>query len=118
MGRDVGAVDYVNARRDALVLRDAVDAALQGCEALALPTLPILAPPLGSGGMQLEGESVPVRVLMLRLTQLFDVTGHPAISLPCGIAGQGLPVGLQLVGRRDATPALLQVASWCERALE
>lgn len=118
MGRDVSAVDYVNARRDALVLRDAVDAALQGCEALALPTLPILAPPLGSGGMQLEGESVPVRVLMLRLTQLFDVTGHPAISLPCGIAGPGLPVGLQLVGRRDATPALLQVASWCERALE
>ncbi len=118
MGRDVSAVDYVTARRDALALRDAVDAALHGCEALALPTLPILAPPIGSGGMPLEGEPVPVRALMLRLTQLFDVTGHPAISLPCGRTSLGLPVGLQLVGRRDGTPALLGVAWWCERALQ
>jgi aspartyl-tRNA(Asn)/glutamyl-tRNA(Gln) amidotransferase subunit A len=36
---------------------------------------------------------------------LFDLTGHPAISIPCGMTGAGLPVGLQIVGRwyRDAT---------------
>lgn len=118
MGRDVTAVDYVTARRDALALRAEVEAALAGCDLLALPTLPILAPVLGSAGLDLGGEPVPVRALMLRLTQLFDVTGHPAISLPYGTAGPGLPVGLQLVGRLDATPALLEAAWWCERTLE
>jgi aspartyl-tRNA(Asn)/glutamyl-tRNA(Gln) amidotransferase subunit A len=117
MGRDVTAVDYVNARRDAAVLRADVDAALAGCDLLVLPTLPIPAPLLGSATLDLGGQSVPVRSLMLRLTQLFDVTGHPAMTLPCGTVGPGLPVGLQLVGRLDATPALLEAAWWCERAL-
>jgi Asp-tRNA(Asn)/Glu-tRNA(Gln) amidotransferase A subunit family amidase len=52
---------------------------------------------------------------MLRLTQLFNVTGHPAISLP--VSSGGLPVGLQLVGRRDRTEQLLGVATLCERIL-
>ena len=117
MGRDVTAVDYVNARRDAAGLGAEVDAALEGCDLLALPTVPILAPHLGRAGLELGGQSLPVRALMLRLTQLFDVTGHPAISLPCGAGTSGLPAGLQLVGRLGATPALLQAAWWCEGAL-
>jgi amidase len=53
---------------------------------------------------------------MLRLTQLFDITGHPALTLPCGAAG-GLPVGLQLVGRQRAASALFHTALTVERAL-
>ena len=49
------------------------------------------------------------------LTQLFNISGHPAISLP--IPTSGLPIGLQLVGRRDKTSDLLAVAATCERAL-
>jgi aspartyl-tRNA(Asn)/glutamyl-tRNA(Gln) amidotransferase subunit A len=59
----------------------------------------------------------PVRALMLRLTQLFDVTGHPAISLPCGLTSEGLPCGLQLVGARHQTDALLRAALGVERTL-
>jgi Asp-tRNA(Asn)/Glu-tRNA(Gln) amidotransferase A subunit family amidase len=54
---------------------------------------------------------------MLRLTQLFNVTGHPAISLPCGLTSAGLPCGLQLVGARMHTDALLRVALACEAQL-
>ena len=54
------------------------------------------------------GAKHPVRALMLRLTQLFNLTGHPAISLPCGIdSRRACPCGLQLVGARGATEALL-----------
>ncbi len=52
--------------------------------------------------------------MMLRLTQLFNLTGHPAISLPCGNTADGLPCGLQLVGRRHGTVDLLRVALSCE----
>jgi Asp-tRNA(Asn)/Glu-tRNA(Gln) amidotransferase A subunit family amidase len=55
-----------------------------------------------------------VRNITLRLTQLFSVTGHPAITIPCGATAQGLPIGAQLVGQAGATPELLAVA----RALE
>jgi aspartyl-tRNA(Asn)/glutamyl-tRNA(Gln) amidotransferase subunit A len=62
-----------------------------------------------------NGETLTVRAAMLRLTQLFNITGNPAISLPIPTAG--LPVGLQLVGRRGQTEALLAVAATCERIL-
>jgi len=55
-----------------------------------------------------------VRNMMLRLTQLFNVTGHPAISIPCGSTSDGLPCGFQIVGRRYETEALLAVAAACE----
>ena len=54
---------------------------------------------------------------MLRLTQLFNATGHPAVSIPCGTTPDGLPVGLQLVGRRHQTDQLLAVAEACEAVL-
>jgi amidase len=51
---------------------------------------------------------------MLRLTQLFNVTGHPAISIPDGNTLTGLPCALQIVGSRMQTDALLKVALACE----
>jgi Asp-tRNA(Asn)/Glu-tRNA(Gln) amidotransferase A subunit family amidase len=51
---------------------------------------------------------------MLRLTQLFNVTGHPAISIPSGLTTGGLPCAVQLVGCRMQTDALLKVALACE----
>ena len=79
-----------------------------------LPTLPIVVPVTGAATVEIDGYPEPVRNLMLRLTQPFNVTGHPAITLPCGRGAKGLPCGLQLVGHRGATPALLDVARACE----
>jgi Asp-tRNA(Asn)/Glu-tRNA(Gln) amidotransferase A subunit family amidase len=54
---------------------------------------------------------------MLRETQLFNLTGHPAISIPCGTTADGLPVGLQLAGHHGRTDALVRVALTCESLL-
>jgi aspartyl-tRNA(Asn)/glutamyl-tRNA(Gln) amidotransferase subunit A len=109
MGRYILAIDHIRARNAIPALRRAVDAALHGCDALVLPTMPMPAPPIGADTAVVDGVSHQVRALMLRQTQLFNMTGHPAISLPCGTA-QGMPCGLQLVGRRGQTEALLQLA--------
>lgn len=114
MGRYLLAEDYVRAQRGRDVLRGDVDRALASCDILALPTLPILAPPIGASSVDVAGTRQPVRAMMLRLTQLFNLTGHPAVSLPCGRASAGLPCGLQLVGRRNETEALLAAAAACE----
>jgi aspartyl-tRNA(Asn)/glutamyl-tRNA(Gln) amidotransferase subunit A len=108
MGRYVLAQDYVRAQEGRDRLRAQVDRALQGIDALALPTLPIAAPSLGTESVAMGEGREPVRAAMLRLTQLFNLTGHPAISLPMGTTPAGLPGGFQLAGMD--TTGLLQAA--------
>ena len=117
LGRYVMAEDYVRAQRGRAVLADAVDAALADCDALVLPALAVPAPRLGAAAVEIDGRPEPLRPLTLRLTQLFNATAHPAVSLPCGSTGGGLPCGLQLVGRRNRTDHLLAVAEACETVL-
>jgi aspartyl-tRNA(Asn)/glutamyl-tRNA(Gln) amidotransferase subunit A len=75
------------------------------------------APPLGAASVDVDGQTEPVRAVMLRLTQLFNITGHPAIEIPCGRGADGLPRAIQLVGHRGATERLLQGALAVERQL-
>ena len=95
-------------------LTAAVDRALERCDALLLPTLPIPAPPVGATTVAVDGVEAPVRATMLSRTQLFNITGHPAIALPAGRGPDGLPRSLQLVGDRGRTERLLDVAAALE----
>jgi aspartyl-tRNA(Asn)/glutamyl-tRNA(Gln) amidotransferase subunit A len=115
MSRFILAEDYLRAQRGRDVLRAEVESALLGRHALLLPTLPIVAPRLGEPLVRIAGVAESVRNVTLRLTQLFDLTGHPAVSLPCGRGEGGLPVGAQLVGHLRQTRELLRVAGACER---
>ena len=99
------------------ILTREVDAALAQHDALILPSLAIPAPLIGAASVQVAGRKEPVRNIMLRLTQLFNITGHPAISIPSGKTRAGLPCGVQLVGERQETDALLRVALACEGAI-
>jgi aspartyl-tRNA(Asn)/glutamyl-tRNA(Gln) amidotransferase subunit A len=114
MGRYILAEDYLRARRGQEVLRRDIDAALADVDALVLPGMSIVAPPLGEETVAIDDVAEPVRALMLRLTQTFNVSGHPAIVLPCGTPGS-LPISLQLVGSRSVS--LLDVAAGVEAIL-
>jgi aspartyl-tRNA(Asn)/glutamyl-tRNA(Gln) amidotransferase subunit A len=117
MGRYVLAEDYARAQQGRELLQREVDATLENVDALALPTLPIPAPLLGQATARVGPAEMPVRALMLRLTQSFNLTGHPAISLPSGRTAGGLPTALQLVGRRHQTSDLLRLALRVETTL-
>ena len=115
MGRYILAEDYVRAMQMRDVLTESVDDALDGVDGLILASLPIAAPPIGAATVDIGGAKEPVRATMLRLTQLFDVTGHPAIALPAPQDIDALPRGVQIVGHRDRTARLLEVAMAVER---
>jgi aspartyl-tRNA(Asn)/glutamyl-tRNA(Gln) amidotransferase subunit A len=117
MGGYILAEDHLRAMHARTVLTRAVDDALEGLDALVLPALAIPAPPLGAASVTVGASTEPVRAIMLRLTQLFNVTGHPAIAIPCGKGRDGLPRGLQLVGRRGSTERLLAIAATVERQI-
>ena len=114
MGRYILAEDYARALHLRTVLRRAVEDAMTGCDALLLPTLAIPAPTLGATTVDVDGTQEPIRAAMLRLTQLFNMTGHPAIALPAGTTDDGWPVSVQLVGRLDDTSRLIKIAAVVE----
>jgi aspartyl-tRNA(Asn)/glutamyl-tRNA(Gln) amidotransferase subunit A len=115
MGRYVLAEDYVRAMHLRAELTHRVDRALDGCDALLLPSLAIPAPVLGATTVEVGLDREPVRAAMLRLTQLFNITGHPALALPGLPGADGLPRGLQLVGRPGGTVRLLSIGLAAER---
>jgi aspartyl-tRNA(Asn)/glutamyl-tRNA(Gln) amidotransferase subunit A len=114
MGRYILAEDYMRALRGRDVLRGEVDAVLAARDGLVLPALAIPAPRLGAVHVRIGGSDEPIRSVMLRLTQLFNITGHPAITLPCGATTEGMPVGLQIAGRAGETLRLLRLARTVE----
>jgi aspartyl-tRNA(Asn)/glutamyl-tRNA(Gln) amidotransferase subunit A len=122
MGRYILAEDYLRALRGRRVLTTEVDAALAGRDGLLLPALAVPATPLGAAtvpvGTSAGTSEEPVRNITLRLTQLFNLTGHPALTMPCGSTPDGLPIGAQVVGGRNRTSALLQVAGAIEACLD
>jgi aspartyl-tRNA(Asn)/glutamyl-tRNA(Gln) amidotransferase subunit A len=67
--------------------------------------------------VEIEGvKTGTVRQSWYPYTHPFNLTGHPAMTLPCGFHSDGLPVGLQLVGRRSEDARLLRVAALFEQA--
>lgn len=106
---------YVKAQMLGRQLEHAYSAALNDCDLLALPTVPMTATPLPALGANLE-QVIRHAHGMTGNTAPFNVSGHPAISVPCGTI-RGLPVGLMLVGRRGEDSVVLRGAALLERAL-
>jgi amidase len=106
---------YAMARNLALELAAAYDAALADVDVLALPTLPIVASPLPAPDAGRE-EKLARSLGMIANTAPFDVTGHPATTVPAGLSG-GLPVGLMIVGRCLEDATCLRVARAFENAV-
>jgi len=114
MGGHISRNAYIKAQSDRAQMRIAVDSALSDCDVLVLPTMPIPPQPVGAATVVVDAIEQPLRPLTLRLTQLFNLTGHPAISIPCGETRDGLPCGIQLVGRHKQTSELLRTSLSCE----
>jgi amidase len=94
---------YAKAQNLGRTLTAAYDSALQAADVLVMPTLPMKATPIPAAGASRE-EYVARALEMIPNTCPFDVTGHPALSVPCGTSN-GLPIGMMLIGRHwdDAT---------------
>jgi len=118
-GKEIPPKAYQEAKAFCARLRDEIEQTLGGVDALVLPTLPITAPLLGAEAITIDpavGDQTVVRAAMLKHTQPFNMSGHPAISLP--IRSDGLPVGLQLVGRFGDTSGLLALAARASALLD
>jgi aspartyl-tRNA(Asn)/glutamyl-tRNA(Gln) amidotransferase subunit A len=108
-GQFVLATQYLKAQRARQVLRAEVDGVLRGVDALLFPTTPIPAPRLEEREVAVDGVTDDVRAWLTRCTRPINLTGHPALSVPCGLTTGGLPIGLQLVGRQFDEATVLRL---------
>jgi amidase len=104
---------YAKAQNLARVLRAAYDDALRNVDLLLMPTLPLKATPLPPPSASRE-DYVARALEMIANTCPFDVTGHPAITVPCGMSN-GLPVGMMLIGRHFEDGTVLGAADAFQR---
>jgi aspartyl-tRNA(Asn)/glutamyl-tRNA(Gln) amidotransferase subunit A len=109
-GALVPAVDYIDAQRARGKLTAAVLERFATLDAVVGPAVPIAAPPIGATTIRMGNRDVDPRTVLLRATRVFDVTGQPALSVPCGFTADGLPVGLQVVAAPWREDVVLHVA--------
>ena len=88
-------------------IREELPETLGDLDLLLTPTLPVVAPPYGAG----------TRTVLTRLTALFNLTGWPALALPCGPAEDGLPASVQLAAPPGLDALVLAAGAALEDAL-
>ena len=113
-GRRIGAVQFAKASFARATFTEAVRKFFSQYDLLLTPTLAV--PPFAVGLEQPPNRPAGSRLAWVAFTYPFNLTGQPAATLPCGFTRDGLPIGLQIVGRRLADATVLRAAAAYEAA--
>lgn len=109
VGGDVRAVDYAAAAEAKRIVQAEFDEALTNVDAILAPTVPLGATVIGQTTVIIGSQEEAVRSAFIRLNRPANITGLPSITVPCGFTSEGLPIGLQLIGRAFSEAQLLQI---------
>jgi aspartyl-tRNA(Asn)/glutamyl-tRNA(Gln) amidotransferase subunit A len=112
VGTKVTATEYLEALEQQKLFIEQLRRVMESTQidALIVPTTPIAAPLIGEETTHVAGVDHPTRALLLRLNRPANLAGVPAISVPCGFAPAGLPLGMQFIGAANSEEVLLEIA--------
>jgi aspartyl-tRNA(Asn)/glutamyl-tRNA(Gln) amidotransferase subunit A len=117
-GLFITAADYLRAQQARSRFNARLGDLFQEVDLLAGPTEPVTAPPLLASSVRVGQGTVGTVTALTQYTRPYNITGFPAISIPCGFAPDGLPVGLQLAGRPFDEITVLRAAHAYEQATD
>jgi aspartyl-tRNA(Asn)/glutamyl-tRNA(Gln) amidotransferase subunit A len=112
------AADYLRGQRARRVIRAAWAKAFSPIDFLVAPASPITASRFGQQTAKLPRGERPLVRAYLDVTLPFNLSGQPAMSVPCGFSPEGMPIGLQLVGKPFAEGLLLRVGHQYQQATD
>jgi Asp-tRNA(Asn)/Glu-tRNA(Gln) amidotransferase A subunit family amidase len=107
---------YVKAQRMRSALVARIEAAFGEADVLVCPTMRGPAPPVGATRSDIGGKSFALHTKVTNLTQPFNLSGLPAIALPWAKSTEGVPISMQLIGRRGQDWKVLSIAQRLELA--
>lgn len=116
-GLFIPAPVYIQAQMIRKTLKKKFQAMMRNLDAMILPTVPIEAPRVEDEELIVKDKNIGVRRALLFLTECFNSLGNPAITIPCGLTKNGLPVGLQIAAKLYEDNQLLQIARRFEEIL-
>jgi aspartyl-tRNA(Asn)/glutamyl-tRNA(Gln) amidotransferase subunit A len=117
-GQQMPAATYIGAQRARERVRADLYAALDVADVIATPTLPVTATRIGSDQVQIGERSVNIGDQLTRFTYPFNLSGFPAVSVPCGFDRDGLPIGLQLAAGPWQEALLVRVGHAYQQATD
>lgn len=112
----IPALDYIHALQQQIVIGQKVDELFDHIDVLATPTLPALPKPIGQEEVHFGDITEPIFDCMIRYTSFFNLTGHPAISIPTAVVND-LPVGIQLASAKWQDSKLMSISKTIENNL-
>ncbi len=107
--KSIPAYDYVHALVRRKEITAACDRVLEQVDAIITPTIPAQPKPIGQEIVHFSGEEEPIFDCMIRYTSYFNLTGHPGISIPVGLAND-VPISVQLVSGKWRERQLISIA--------
>ena len=113
-GRLIPATLYLNAQRFRRAIQREFARLWADVDCLIAPTTPIVAPRVGQTTVPLRGSEEDVRLAATRLTRPINALGLPALSMPCGLSPDGLPIGLQIIGPPFEEARILRIGAVLE----
>ncbi|HXW18618.1 MAG TPA: amidase [Candidatus Acidoferrales bacterium] len=116
-GASVSAIEYLQALETREHAALGFDATFGRAEVIVAPATPIAAPKIGETTVRIRGVDETVRSALVQISRPANVSGNPAISIPCGWTKNGLPIGLQLIGKHWDEARLLQIAEAASQEL-
>lgn len=112
----VSAADYLRAQKARTLLVADTKRLFEKVDLIVGPTMPVTASLPGQALVTVNKEQFGVVRAMTQFNEVFNLTGNPALTLPCGFSKVGLPIGFQIVGRPFEEPLILHVAQAFEEA--
>lgn len=118
LGQCLLAEQYIRAKRFMESYRREMNRIFERVDLILTPATPVIAPQIGAVEVTVDGSSEPAGNAITRYTSFFNMSGHPAITFPCGMHSAGLPVAAQLVGRHHADEELIEATRLIETGLD
>lgn len=111
----VTAIDYIHALQRKEQISEACNRLFDKVDLIVTPTLPALPKPIGEEIVSFNGQTEPIFNCLIRYTSYFNLTGHPALSIPAGLSKENIPVGVQLIGAKFNEQRIISASAAFEK---
>jgi len=118
LGQCLLAEHYIRAKRMMTRYRQQINTVFEKVDLLITPTTPTIAPRIGQPRITIGNNDEAIGNAITRYTSFFNMTGHPALTVPSGLHSQGLPMGVQIIGRYYEEAEVLLAGSALEEKFQ